>query len=110
MATLGLAYLVVISPAVMLAVCVWMYLQRKLSGFHRAALVAGLGYIIMVVLLGAGTLAYQLLRAEQSGRSKSLGGIGFHDRRAAVRDTSNYRLNPTAGQQGCCLRSSHAAG
>jgi hypothetical protein len=60
MASLGLAYLLLLAPIVMLIIALCLYPQRKLSCFHKAAFVASACYVGAVVCLIVGVIAWKL--------------------------------------------------
>jgi hypothetical protein len=63
MATLGLAYLTLIAPIVMLALAVRLYKQRNLSTFHFGAFAASAVYILFPI----SALIYRIALASKYG-------------------------------------------
>ena len=55
MATLGLAYLVFLAPIAMGVIAVRIYLDRKLSRFHKGAFVASVAYVPVIAGVIAGS-------------------------------------------------------
>ena len=55
MATLGLAYLILVAPFAMVTIAIFSYLNRRLSRFHRAAFIASLSYVPIIVLVIVGS-------------------------------------------------------
>jgi hypothetical protein len=51
MATVGLAYLILLAPIMMSVLAVRSYLQRNLSRFHRGALAASASYVPVIAIV-----------------------------------------------------------
>jgi hypothetical protein len=58
MATLGLAYLLLVAPVVTLALAIMFYRRRRLSSFHAATFWLGLAYVPCLILLAAARVVY----------------------------------------------------
>ena len=58
MATLGLAYLILLAPLLTLGLAVAFYRRRRLSGYHAAAFWLSLGYVPCLLLLYVADTVY----------------------------------------------------
>lgn len=58
MATLGLAYLLLVAPIVTLALAVALYRRRRLSRYHAAAFWLSAGYVPWLLLLAVARVLY----------------------------------------------------
>jgi hypothetical protein len=58
MATLGLAYLILVAPLLTLGLAVVLYRRRRISGYHTAAFWMSVGYVPCLLFLYAARTGY----------------------------------------------------